>query len=54
MNAIDRCTYHSWGHGQHHEEVREGEIDNEQVTWSAKSLSAGEYIYHHAITDDGY
>lgn len=53
MNALDH-TYHSWRHGRHHEEVREGEIDNEQVARSAETLSGAEYIYHHAIADDRY
>ena len=47
-------THHSWRHAQHHEEIRDGKIDDEQVARSAKTLGGGEYIYHHAVTNDRY
>lgn len=50
----DCRTHHSRGHGYHHEEVGDGEIDNEEVAWGAEAFGGGENVYHHAVTDDGY
>jgi len=54
VSIVDYHTHHSWRHTHHHKEVRNGEIDNEEVAGGTKAFGGAENIYHHTVTDDGY
>lgn len=42
---------HRWRHGEHHEEVGESEVDDEQVRGCAQTLCRGEDVHNHTVAD---
>lgn len=42
---------HWWAHCEHHEEVREGEVNNQEVGWGSKRFGRREHVDDDIVAD---
>lgn len=48
-SAVEAIQDHGREHGEHHHEIREGQIHHKHVGWSAQTLRRGEHIHYDEV-----